>query len=162
MFVGQLSGPIYQRQNNQPAYLDGSNLYHKRRSYSTYTGSSSGTYTIMKYGKHYWGTGNTHIYIYETWYNANSWGHFQLHGNTRSGNPSIHTVYNTGSPTPFAANYNSTYERSDIQFSHGSYYRFTIICEVFESAYTDTANDVGHGAAAGGNSWHMYGSTEII
>ncbi len=161
-FIGPLSGTIKERQNSQPASLDMSGLYHKRRAFSTYTGANSGTHTIMLYGKHYWGTGNTHIHIYETWYNGNGYGHFMLHGHTRSGNPSIHTVYNTGSPTPYAANYNGTYERSEIKFDHSSYYRYVIICEIWESAYTDTANDVGLGQSAGASAWHMYGSTEII
>ena len=161
-FIGPLSGTVGVRQSNQPAHVDQANHYHRRRSYSTYTGANSGTYVILRMGKHYWGTGNYHIHIFETWYNANAYGHFMLHGHTRSGNPSIHTVSNTGSPTPSATNYNSTYERCDIQFSHASYFRYTIICECFETNYTDTPGDVGHGANAGASSWHMYGSTELI
>ena len=161
--TGQLSGrPDGYGSGKQTVWMHQGQSYHKRLAYSPYTGASSGTCHFMRYGKHYWGTGNTHIYIYEQWYQGNSWGHFLLHGNTRSGNPSIHTVYNTGAPVPYATNYNSTYERSDIKFNHGSYYRYAIIVEVFESAYTASDGDVGHGAAAGGNSWHMYNSSEIF
>jgi len=161
-FIGPLTGGLKERQSSQVATLDSANHYHKRRSYSTYTGANSGTYVILRMGKHYWGTGNFHIHIYETWYNANAYGHFMLHGNTRSGAASVHTVYNTGSPTPYAAGYDSTYERCNIQFNHSSYFRYTIVCEVFESNYSTSDAGVGHGATAGANSWHMYGSSEII
>jgi len=164
-FIGPLSGGIKERQSSQPAYIDSANHYHKRRAYSTYTGASGGTYTIMKFGRHWWGTSNMHIHIYTTWYGPDaSYGHFLVHGHTRSGNPSIGTIYNTGISTPFPADYQGagSGERCNIKFSHGSYYRHTIICECHESVYATSDSHVGHGNTSGANSWHMYGSTEII
>ena len=151
------------RSASQASQLNAINSWHRRCSTSTYTGASGGTYTIMKYGRHWWGTGAFHIHIHETWYGPNaSYGHFLIHGHTRSGNPSIGTIYNTGIGTPFPANYDGSYERCDIQFSHSSYRRYNIVVETFESGYATSAGDVGHGAAAGGNSWHMHNSTEIF
>ena len=162
-FNGNLSGSIVGRNSNQATGIHTGNHYHKRRSYSTYTGASGGTYPIMRYGRHWWGTGNFHVHIHETWYGpSTNYGHFIINGHTRSANPSIATVYNHSCPTPFAANYNSTYERCDIQFSHGAYFRYTIVCEVHESVYSTSDGNVGHGASDGGNSWHMYGSAEIV
>ena len=131
---------------------------------STYTGASSGTCTFLMYGRHWWGVGACHIHIHETWYGPNSsYGHFLIHGHTRSGNPSIGTIYNTGIGTPYPANYNSTYERCQIKFDHSSYRRFHVIVENFESAYVTSDSAVGHNGPSGGaNSWHKYNSTEII
>lgn len=161
-----LASPTYiaGRSASQNAKVNDSNSYHKRITQSTYTGASGGTYTIMMFGRHWWGTGNMHIHIHETWYGPNaSYGHFLVHGHTRSGNPSIHTVSNTGAPVPFPTNYNGTYERCQIAFSHGSYYRYTIVCENYESGYCTSDSDVGHNGPSGGaNSWHMYNSTEYI
>jgi hypothetical protein len=160
---GTLSGGITGRSASQTSLINNINVYHRRCSTSTYTAANAGTFTIMKYARHWWGVGNCHIYIYETWYGGNSsYGHFLIHGHTRSGNPSIGTVYNTGISTPFASNYNSTYERCDIQFSHDAYRRFNIIANNFESTYATSDGAVGLGATAGPNSWHMYSSTEII
>ena len=162
-FIGPLSGGLKERQSSQVATLDSANHYHKRRSYSTYTGSSSGTFVIMRYARHWWGTGNFHIHIYATWYgNPSSYGHFLVNNNTRSGLAGISTVFNTGISTPVAAGYDSTYERCNIQFSHSGYFRHTIVCEVHESVYSTSDAGVGLGASAGANSWHMYGSTEVI
>jgi len=166
MFIGTVAGAISARGGqggNQNASIWSGNNYHRRVSYSTYTGSSGGTFTIMKYGRHWWGTGNCHIHIHETWWGPNSsYGHFLVHGHTRSGNPSIGTIYNTGVGTPFAADYDSSNERCNIKFSHGSYYRYTIVCTNIESQYCTSDSTVGHGNSGGGNSWHMYGSSEII
>jgi|LWDU01.1.fsa_nt_gi hypothetical protein len=151
------------RSQSQNASLNVLNSYHRRISTSTYTGASGGTFTFMMYGRHWWGTGTFQIWIYETWYGPSaSYGHFLIHGHTRSGNPSIGTIYNTGISTPFPTNYDGGNERCQIAFSHSSYRRFHIIVESFESAYMGNDGDVGHGNTGGGNSWHQYSSAEII
>ncbi len=164
-FIGTLAGSISGRTgSSQDAALTTANKYHKRFMTSTYTGSSGGTCTFLMYGRHWWGVGACHIHIHETWYGPNSsYGHFLIHGHTRSGNPSIGTIYNTGIGTPYPANYNSTYERCQIKFDHSSYRRFHVIVENFESTYVTSDSAVGHNGPSGGaNSWHMYNSTEII
>jgi hypothetical protein len=147
-----LTGSISGRSQSQNASLNVINSYHRRISTSTYTGASSGTFTFMMYGRHWWGTGSFHIHIHETWYGPNaSYGHFLIHGHTRSGNPSIGTIYNTGIGTPFPTNYDGSNERCQIAFSHSSYRRFHIIVESYESAYMTSDSNVGHGNSGGGN-----------
>jgi hypothetical protein len=165
-FVGTIAGAISARGGsggNQDASIWSGNNFHRRLAYSTYTGASGGTYTIMKYGRHWWGVGACHIHIHETWYGPSaSYGHFLIHGHTRSGNPTIGTIYNTGIGTPYPADYDSSNERCNIKFDHSSYRRFTIMCINIEAQYVTSDSNVGIGNAGGANSWHMYNSTEII
>ncbi len=161
-FIGTLAGSISGRTgSSQDAALTTANKYHKRFMTSTYTGSSGGTCTFLMYGRHWWGVGACHIHIHETWYGPNSsYGHFLIHGHTRSGNPSIATIYNQGVPTPYATGYNSSRESCHIKFDSGAYYTYNIQCWCYNMTYT-TSTDVGPGGQ-GSNTWHMPGSHEVI
>ena len=163
-FIGTFqNGGITGRTPENAGLLTQSN-FHRRNSLGGVYQSSGSTTHFLHFSRWWWGIGNFHIELFENLYGPNSdYGHFLVNGHTRSGNPSIGTIYNTGIGTPYPANYNSTYERCQIKFDHSSYRRFHVIVENFESTYVTSDSAVGHNGPSGGaNSWHMYNSTEII
>ena len=143
----------------EPQYIG----YHKRIVFINNPASSSYTTTLMKFARWWWGIGNTKITIGVTLYGGNSdYGEFLIDGHTRSGLPTIRTIFNAGISTPVAANYNAAAENCDINLSFGGYREAYCIVETYGTTHQESADSVG-----ANNSWHLYpqfgrNSEEII
>ena len=161
-FIGTFqNGGITGRTPENAGLLTQSN-FHRRNSLGGVYQSSGSTTLFLYFSRWWWGIGNFHIELFENLYGPNSdYGHFLVNGHTRSGNPSIATIYNQGVPTPYATGYNSSRESCHIKFDSGAYYTYNIQCWCYNMTYS-TSTDVGPGGAGGSNSWHMPGSHEVI
>jgi hypothetical protein len=110
------------------------------------TGVGDENFTLMRYARHWWGTGWFQIIIRGTYYGSNSkYGVFTINGHTRSGLPSIQShINNSGTATPFAANYNSTHEACDIRITLPQYEQYNIEFNILASSPQTSAANVGH------------------
>ena len=90
---------------------------------------------ILRIRKHYWGSGNIELKIMRRYYTGHCFGHFILHGHTRSTHgpyTGIDTIHNTSSPTPYwtSIDYSQTGSGgdgfADLQFDIPAYFGYSL------------------------------------
>ena len=119
-------------------------------------GSSTTTYDILRYRRHYWGSGSVHITLFQTYYVSTSQGEYWLTGHGRSDgsyNPTYGITYRDiyngpGSSRlsynlPGGAPGNSDAEIVDVRISIPAYYYYMIKVEVSHSTFYPTTTSMG-------------------
>ncbi len=156
-----LVGPISGRTQGS-ANINTAQKYARRRKTIASYGANNVTDVICYFSRWWWGEGTMLIRLYRYYYGANS-DHalFCVDGHTRSGNPSLSTIYNRGCATPFATDYDSSRERSTIKMTVGHYFRYMVEVECYSMAYKSNLSDVGPNGGST-NTFHMPSSAEII
>ena len=159
--VGTLTGSISGRNSGNASINTAQNYTQRRKVIASY-GASSVTDVICYFSRWWWGEGVMQIRLYRYYYGGNS-DHalFVVDGHTRSGNPSIASIYNRGCATPFVTDYNSSRERSTIKLTANNYRRYMVEIECYSMAYKSSLSDVGPNGGTT-NSFHMPSSTEIF
>ena len=123
------------------------------------TGIGDEVVKLMRYGRHWWGTGFFEIIIRGTYYGGDSqYGVFTVNGHTRSGLAGITShINNTGTGTPYADNYNSTHEACDISIVLPAYRQYNIEFNILHSSRASTEAGVGY-HVGNTNSYFLHGT----
>ena len=123
------------------------------------TGIGDEVVKLMRYGRHWWGTGFFEIIIRGTYFGGDSkYGVFTVNGHTRSGLAGITShINNTGTSTPYADNYNSTHEACDISIVLPAYQQYNIEFNILHSNRANTEAGVGNHVGAS-NAFFLHGT----
>lgn len=119
-------------------------------------GSSTTTYNLLRYRRHYWGSGSVKFTISQTYYSGTAEGEYWLTGHGRndgSYNPSYNLayveVYNGPGSSRLSLNQpggspgNSAAEIVDVSISIPAYYYYMVRVEVSHSEYYTTTSVMG-------------------
>ena len=119
-------------------------------------GSSTATYNLLRYRRHYWGSGSVHITLFQTYYSSTSQGEYWLSGHGRSDgsySPSYgiqyQDIYNgPGSGRlsinmPGGAPGNSAAEIVDLSISIPAYVYYLVKIQVSHSTWYPTTTVMG-------------------
>jgi len=119
-------------------------------------GSSTTTYNLLRYRRHYWGSGSVKFTVSQTYYSSTSEGEYWLTGHGRSDgtyNPSYNIsyvdVYNGPGSSRLSTNMpggspgNSDAEIVDVSISIPAYYYYMVRVEVSHSEYYTTTSVMG-------------------
>jgi len=119
-------------------------------------GSSTTTYNLLRYRRHYWGSGSVKFTLSQTYYSGTAEGEYWLTGHGRSDgsyNPSYNIsyveVYNGPGSSRLSTNMpggspgNSDAEIVDVSISIPAYYYYMVRVEVSHSEYYTTTGVMG-------------------
>ena len=119
-------------------------------------GSSTTTYNLLRYRRHYWGSGSVKFTLSQTYYSGTAEGEYWLTGHGRSDgsyNPSYNIsyveVYNGPGSSRLSTNMpggspgNSNAEIVDVSISIPAYYYYMVRVEVSHSEYYTTTGVMG-------------------
>ena len=155
-------GPSAGRNSGSANINTAQRFTHRRKTIASF-GAYDQTDVICYFSRWWWGEGTMLIRLYRYYYGPNS-DHalFTVDGHTRSGNPSIGTIYNRGCDTPFcvASEYDQNRERATIKLTAGHYFRYMVELECYSMTHVSSQSAVGpnHGTT---NAFHMPSSAEI-
>jgi hypothetical protein len=139
----------------------GTGLGEQRHRYFRHiaTGVGNETFKLMRYARHWWGTGWFQIIIRGTYYGSNSkYGVFTVNGHTRNGLASVQShINNVGTATPYADNYNSTHEACDISITLPQYEQYNIEFNILASSPQTAEANVGH-HVGNSNAFFLHGT----
>lgn len=119
-------------------------------------GSSTTTYNLLRYRRHYWGSGSVKFTLSQTYYSGTAEGEYWLTGHGRSDgsyNPSYSIAYvdvyngpgsgRLSTNMPGGAPGNSDAEIVDVSISIPAYYYYMVRVEVSHSEYYTTTSVMG-------------------
>ena len=147
----------------ETAYDESRGRNHGTKKWHTRCTSASpaNTFTLMRFSRWWWGNCYGRIQVHEYRYGPDS-RLFDgiVYGHTRSGNPSIYTITNTGAPTPYFTDYDGGRERSQLKLSGATYREYVVEWECNGMAAADT--DALCGPNGGGSDCYYWHSQEQI
>ena len=147
---------IYKGTNNWSVqrHNQSSGCYVCHRLYGA--GSSTTTYNLLRYRRHYWGSGSVKFTLSQTYYSGTAEGEYWLTGHGRSDgsyNPSYSIAYvevyngpgsgRLSTNMPGGAPGNSDAEIVDVSISIPAYYYYMVRVEVSHSEYYTTTSTMG-------------------
>ena len=152
--IDEYGGQIVHRSKNnwsrvQHNESQGSNIHY--RLYGA--GSSTTTYNLLRYRRHYWGHGSVHITLFQTYYSTTSQGEYWLLGHGRSDgsySPSYgldyRDIYNGPGSGRLSLNLpggspgNSSAEIVDVSISIPAYVYYMVKIEIAHSEFYPTTS----------------------
>ena len=160
-----VEGTIYANNGHQVKSVTtvGTGLGEVRHRYFRHisTGVGNETFKLIRYARHWWGTGWFQIIIRGTYYGSNSkYGVFTVNGHTRNGLASVQShINNVGTATPYADNYNSTHEACDISITLPQYEQYNIEYNILASSPQTAEANVGH-HLGNSNAFFLFGNVK--
>ena len=118
--------------------------------------SPANTFTLMRFSRWWWGNCYGRIQVHEYRYGPNALlGDFLVYGHSRNGNPSIHTLSNNGTPTPYFTDWEGSRERSQLKLGGSTFREYVVEWECNGMSATDTDALCGpNGGASDSYFWH--------
>ena len=142
---------VHASKNNWSRFVQADNTSIHYRLYGA--SSSTTNYNLLRYRRHYWGSGSVHITLYQTYYSTTSQGEYWLSGHGRSDgsyNPNYsiqyQDIYNgPGSGRlsinlPGGAPGNSDAEIVDVSISIPAYVYYIVKVQVSHSSFYPTTS----------------------
>ena len=142
---------VHASKNNWSRFVQADNTSVHYRLYGA--SSSTTNYNLLRYRRHYWGSGSVHITLFQTYYSTTSQGEYWLAGHGRSDgsyNPNYNLVYRDiyngpGSGRlsinqPGGAPGNSDAEIVDVSISIPAYVYYIVKVEVSHSSFYPTTS----------------------
>jgi len=153
---------IHASKNNWSRLVQSDNTNIHYRLYGA--SSSTTTYNLLRYRRHYWGSGSVHITLFQTYYSTTSQGEYWLYGHGRSDgsyNPNYGIAYQDiyngpGSGRlsinlPGGAPGNSVAEIVDVSISIPAYVYYLVKIQVSHSDWNPTTTTM-----PGANSYALH------